>query len=63
MIFCVHTYLTPAFVVCITNTEEGLVKLVMYNDLPGLKAGIWRRGTFPAKMQESEQAIDCKHGP
>jgi len=27
--------LSPAFVTCSTNTGEGLVKLIMCNDVPG----------------------------
>jgi len=35
----------------------------MYSDVPGLKVDMWRRGTFLAKLQESEQATDCNHRP
>jgi len=51
--------LTPAFVACSTNVGEGLVKLITCNDVPD----VWRSGTFPEKLQVSECATDCKHGP
>jgi len=38
--------LTPAFVTCITNTGEGLVKLITCCDVPGLWVDVWRSGTF-----------------
>ena len=50
--------LTPAFVTCNTNTEEGLVKLISWNGVPGCVE------TFPKKKQNtSESATDRKHRP
>jgi len=38
--------LTPAFVACSINTEEGLVKLIICNDVPGRWVDMWGSGTF-----------------
>ena len=38
--------LTPAFVACSTNAWEGLVKLVMCNDVGGRYVDVRRSGTF-----------------
>ena len=38
--------LTPAFVARSTNAGEGLVKLIMCNDIPGHWVNMWRSSTF-----------------
>jgi len=43
--------LTPVFVACSTNAGEGLVTLIMCNDVPGCWVDVWRSGTFPEKPQ------------
>ena len=48
--------LTPAFVACSTNAEEGQVKLIMCNDVAG-RVEEWRSGTFPEKPQVSTLLI------
>jgi len=55
--------LTPVFVACSSNAREGLVKLIMCNDIHGCWVDVWRSGTFPEKQQVSECATDCKHRP
>ena len=52
---------TPGFVACSTNTEEGLVKLITCNDIPGHWVDVWRSGTFPEKLQVSDCTTDSKH--
>jgi len=42
--------------------EEGLVKLIMCNDVPGHWVDVWRSDTFPEKPQVSKYATDHKHG-
>jgi len=39
-------FLTPAFVICSTNVGDGLVKLIMWNDIAGCWVDMWRSGTF-----------------
>jgi len=58
-----HTLLTLAFVTCSTNAREGLVKLIMCNDVPGHWVDMWRCGTFLEKLQVSECTINHKHRP
>jgi len=49
--------LNLAFVACIANMGEGLVKLITCNDVPGRLVDVWRSGTFPEKLQASELLI------
>jgi len=49
--------LNLAFVACIANMGEGLVKLITCNDVPGRLVDVWRSGTFPEKLQTSELLI------
>jgi len=51
--------LTPVFVACSANMEEGLVKVIMCYDVPG-RVEEWH---IPRKPQVSECATDCKHRP
>ena len=43
--------LTPAFVACSTNAEEGLLKRVTCSDVNGCWVVVWRSGTVSGKPQ------------
>jgi len=51
--------LTPVFVTCSTNAGEGLVKLIMCNDIPG-RVEEWHI-LGKTKLQVSEGTTDRKH--
>jgi len=53
----------PSIVACSTNTGEGLVKVIMCNDIPVTLGGRVESGTFREKMQVSECTTDHKHRP